>query len=94
MALRDVIDVGDLPESIGAPSTVSPASHEPSARGDLRAQLRAFESRLILDALAHCGNNKTRAAEHLGIPVRTLSHKIQSLGLKDQIKARGPNDRS
>ena len=64
----------------------SPA--DAASGGDLRAQLRDFESRLILEALAHCDYNKTRTAEHLGIPVRTLAHKIQSLGLKGRLPPR------
>ena len=85
MALRHEIDVGDLPPSVVGQPNVSSVPSEPSGVGSLRDQLKAFESRLIVEALASCAYNKTRAAEHLGIPVRTLSHKIQSLGLKAKI---------
>ena len=85
MALRDEIDIGELPAPIVHGPGPADSVRQPTGQGTLRDQLKAFESQLILDALAQCGNNKTRAAEYLGIPVRTLSHKIQALGLKAKL---------
>ena len=41
------------------------------------------EQKLILATLDAAGGNKTRAAEMLGIGVRTLRRRIQELGLQE-----------
>ncbi len=40
------------------------------------------EKRLILRTLAHCGDNRTRAAAMLGISVRTLRNKLKEYGMQ------------
>ena len=86
MALREEVDVSDLPPAVvGGPKDHPTAPPVDGEGQPLRDQLRRFEAQLILNAMRACDFNKTRAAEHLGIPVRTLSHKIQALGLKDQL---------
>jgi DNA-binding NtrC family response regulator len=49
---------------------------------DLQAALREPERRLILDALARSGWNRTRAARELGIDRTTLYKKIRTLGIE------------
>jgi len=40
-----------------------------------------MEKELILQTLAHCGQNRTRAAELLGISIRTLRNKLKEYGV-------------
>ncbi len=48
----------------------------------LRREMQRYESQLIVDALARASGNVTAAAQALKIPVRTLTHKMQQLGIK------------
>ncbi len=66
----------------GAPKSDRPvpASTPPEP---LKAAVERAEREAILSALEWTGNNKTRAAEALGISVRTLWYKIRGLGLGD-----------
>lgn len=61
------------------PSGVSAAS---LGREGLKAMLRNHEIQLILDALQICQGNQTEAARLLKVPLRTLAHKIKTLGIK------------
>jgi DNA-binding NtrC family response regulator len=49
--------------------------------------LEALEVRCILQAMKKTADNRTRAAQLLGITRRTLSYRIQKYGLEDQIGA-------
>ncbi|HSO39067.1 MAG TPA: sigma-54 dependent transcriptional regulator, partial [Labilithrix sp.] len=49
--------------------------------GDLRESLDAEEKRRILEALASCDGNQTKAAEQLGMPRRTFVARLQQYGL-------------
>jgi DNA-binding NtrC family response regulator len=44
--------------------------------------LGELEKKAILDALARCGGNRTRAAEELGITRKTILNKLKSYGLE------------
>ena len=71
-----VIDEADLPDSAPAPP------REPPGRpGTLRAATERAERQAIEAALRHTGDNKARAAELLGISVRTLWYKLERLGM-------------
>ncbi len=48
----------------------------------LRREMQRYETQLIVDALARANGNVTGAAQALKIPVRTLTHKMQQLGIK------------
>ena len=50
-------------------------------QGRLRDKLSALERRLILDALKTYGNNKSRAAQSLGISRQTVIAKLKQYGL-------------
>ena len=49
--------------------------------GGAVGSMEEMECRLIRDALATCGGNRTRAARVLQIGVRTLQRKIKRYGL-------------
>jgi two-component system response regulator AtoC len=58
------------------------AASEAAGDGTLRGKLKDFETRLILEALQATGGSQVRAAGLLGLPVRTLVHKIKTLGIR------------
>ena len=62
------------PESIDIPPGELPA--------DYKQHVRKFEAELILRALHKHNGNQTEAAKALGLPLRTLVHKIQTYGIK------------
>lgn len=75
-----------------APSIAPGASAAPQAQARsadpidfkerVRAETRALETQLIVDALRANGGNQTAAAKALGMPIRTLAHKMKELGIK------------
>jgi DNA-binding NtrC family response regulator len=44
--------------------------------------LQEYEEKLIREALEACRWNQTEAARMLGMPLRTLVHKLTTLGLR------------
>jgi DNA-binding NtrC family response regulator len=89
-----VISVDDLPEPIRGLATASiltdtePTDHSESGGNDpdfevnLRAETQRLETRLVIKALEKTGGDRAKAAKLLGLPIRTLSHKMQVLGIK------------
>ena len=65
--------------SVRTPS--GPGSSATNVDGDLRESLDAEEKRRILEALASCDGNQTKAAEQLGMPRRTFVARLQQYGL-------------
>ena len=55
----------------------------------LQERLDAIERRAILDALEQTHYNRTAAAKVLGISFRALRYRMERLGLKDELDARG-----
>ncbi len=83
MSNDDQIDTRHLPAFIGeaphpAPAAASPQI-TPAAPADFN--LHSLENQAIRRALAETGDNRTQAAELLGISRRTLQRKIKELGL-------------
>ncbi len=80
------------PDRAAAPVQTPAASDSPSAvRGretakqlplDYKSRLHRFEQELIVGALEDAGWNRTEAANGLGMPVRTLSHRMKKLGIE------------
>ncbi|MCA9588259.1 MAG: sigma 54-interacting transcriptional regulator [Myxococcales bacterium] len=70
--------LGDVARPAGAVAT--PSAHEP-APGDLRKDLSDFERDRIVAALEEAGGNQARAAELLGLPLRTLVKRLTRHGL-------------
>ncbi|MBS2020691.1 MAG: sigma-54-dependent Fis family transcriptional regulator [Deltaproteobacteria bacterium] len=62
-----------------------PSDEEPAAAiVDLRASVEAFENKLIADALARARNNKTRAAQMLGLRRTTLIEMMKRKGIESK----------
>jgi transcriptional regulator with GAF, ATPase, and Fis domain len=91
-----ILDLELLPESMRPASeppkeVVAPQEREPAVESeetlppegdeDIKSRVQAFEARLIVDALKRAGWNQTAAAKALGMPLRTLVHKIKALGI-------------
>jgi len=70
---RDEVDISTalLPEELQ--SSAAPTELEP---GPLREAVAALERRLIVQALARSGGNRTHAARALGMTVRNLQKKL------------------
>ena len=78
MAAGRLIELGDLPPLGRAlPAASGGERLEPGMTVD------DVERRLILLTLVHTGNNKTRAAELLGISLKTLHNKLNRFRLDD-----------
>ena len=59
--------------SVGAPTSGGPAP--------LRSEVERLERRRIVDALASCDGNQTKAAELLGMPRRTFVKRLDAYGI-------------
>jgi two-component system response regulator AtoC len=72
----------ELPDAVRAPAPAAPGP--PPAGGDLSVKrgLRALEERLIREALARTGGNRSRAAELLELSYRALLYKIKDYGVE------------
>jgi DNA-binding NtrC family response regulator len=80
MATRPVIEVWDLPEAYCLPA--SPAAEEPAAAAEpTPSTMAGIEREAILRTLRETGGNRTRAAEILGIGLRTLQRKLKEYGV-------------
>jgi DNA-binding NtrC family response regulator len=79
-----VITEGDEIRPAELPPCVQARREAPAAAEDFRAQMARHEAQVIREALARAGGNRTAAAQLLGMPRRTLFHKIQALGLKGE----------
>jgi len=78
MATRPVIDVWDLPEAY---RQLPPEAAEEVevASGHIRT-MEQIEREAILRTLQETGGNRTKAAEVLGIGLRTLQRKLKDYG--------------
>ncbi|MGJ8643838.1 MAG: sigma-54-dependent transcriptional regulator [Luteolibacter sp.] len=80
MSNDPVIDIGHLPHSLNETRELRDTSvNHPPAPTDFN--LHSLESGAIRRALAETSDNRTQAAELLGISRRTLQRKIKELGL-------------
>ena len=81
LSRSDVVELEDLPESLRAHVSVPLADASASAQ-PFKDRIRQYEIELIVDALRRSDGNQTAAAKLLGMPLRTLVHKIKQYGIK------------
>ena len=68
-----------------ASSTVAPPD---GASADFKDRVRRYEVELLLDALRGADWNQTEAARRLGMPLRTLVHKMKQYGIRKTYEGR------
>jgi len=78
-ALLQASDPASAPDAVDSRQDLAQSSAESDPTAPLDMRVRAFEARLIREALAKHDGNQARAAGALGLPRRTLSHKIAAL---------------
>src|SRR5438876_6846167 len=79
MCEKDLITRACLPDEFGKTATKSP-SDLGAIKFPIGTTVDAMERELILQTLSATGNNKTRAAELLGISLKTLHNKLKEYG--------------
>jgi len=75
----ETIDVDSLPEAVTLTRAAPARADEPAAgvlRVELGSSLADIERRAILATLRYCQGNKNRAAEVLGISLKTLYNRL------------------
>jgi DNA-binding NtrC family response regulator len=84
LAENKTIMLADLTDRIrgATKSAESEAGADGALPSDYKDHLRKYEAELILKALHKHNGNQTEAAKALGLPLRTLVHKIQTYGIK------------
>jgi two-component system, NtrC family, response regulator HydG len=75
MSRGDVLTLQDLPDYLLNSSSLA-SKNEPETLGSLQD----LERSAVIAALEHCRGNRTKAAESLGISVRTLQRKLKAWG--------------
>jgi len=70
-----------LPEAAAAPLSATPAPPEAAPLGDLYEEIRQLERRRIAEALEAAGGVQVKAAELIGMPLRTFAGKVRLYGL-------------
>jgi two-component system, NtrC family, response regulator AtoC len=87
LAEGSTITLEDLTDRVrggsrGQAGDAGPAEDSGDSDGDYKEHVRRYEAELILRALHKHNGNQTEAAKALGLPLRTLVHKIQTYGIK------------
>ncbi len=89
LADASTITVAELTDRIrGAVREVVPGAAAAAPAADLKQSVRRYEIELIVSALAAAGGNQTAAAKALGLPLRTLVHKIHTYGIHKKFTGR------
>ncbi len=69
------------PEDLSLSSPSSPSTGSATSAGTLQEKVEALERRELIDALHRCNNNRTHAAQALGISRQGLLKKLERYGL-------------
>jgi len=86
-----LLDQRHLPPNFGSMGVRVPASEGEGIRLDVGTTVGEAEKMLILKTLAANNNNKTRAAEVLGISLKTLHNKLKEYGSASAVAGEGVN---
>ena len=78
MARGTTLTLGDVPSEVRS-AAAHPELADTAVSGNL--DINSKEKELIIRALKHCGGNRSRAAEKLGISRRTLYRKLDTYGI-------------
>ena len=79
MSEKDLISRSSLPEEFGRVVSKSPSDLS-GIKFPVGTTVDAMEQELIVQTLQATGNNKTRAAELLGVSLKTLHNKLKEYG--------------
>jgi DNA-binding NtrC family response regulator len=79
MSEKDLVSRSSLPGEFGKVTAKSPGDLS-TIRFPIGTTVDAMERELILQTLQATGNNKTRAAELLGVSLKTLHNKLKEYG--------------
>ena len=79
MSEKELVSRSSLPGEFGKVATKSPGDLS-TIRFPVGTTVDAMERELILQTLQATGNNKTRAAELLGVSLKTLHNKLKEYG--------------
>jgi transcriptional regulator with PAS, ATPase and Fis domain len=92
VAEGDTITPFDLPTRMHHVKNASDSTRVPSRFvGSWRSRMERFERETLLEALRETQNNQSEAARLLDLPLRTLQHKVNTLGIKRKLE-HGPDD--
>ncbi len=82
LAGKDPIQVKHLPADISGVQAAKPQDIEPNNQFSIPKITEQIEKKLILEAIANCNGNKSKAAKLLEISERSLWYKIEQYQLK------------
>jgi len=84
IAQGDRISIEDLPERVRDVEPTTQVDVEPARGGEinLKTEMQRHEADLILKALGQSDWDRKKAAALLGLPIRTLAHKMQVHGIR------------
>ena len=87
---------GPAPEAPAAPgrSVAAPSSSGPVITVPLGTPLSVAARELILSTLEHCGGERKRTAEMLGICTKTLYNRLREYGIREEQSRSGMGDAS
>ncbi|UQA58458.1 sigma 54-interacting transcriptional regulator [Polyangium aurulentum] len=79
---KGALEKGGAEKETGDRDSVPPASALSEEGGGLRARMARHEAEIIVEALRESQWNQTEAARKLEMPLRTLVHRMKTLGIK------------
>jgi len=90
LADGDIVDESLLPNKSNTGHACPAAMPIPDPASTLHERMDQIERRLILEALAACGDNRSQAARKLGMRRTTLLDRMRRLGLRDDGQDEAP----